>query len=223
MRPDSFVPMLLAALLICSACPPPPATADAGPSSDDAGTLADGGSSYATSSKGQLRFKGPERLTFDYAAALTLAPAQVCNELGLYSCTVFVHPLALGGVDPYGAGLYEAQPYTGATTPIVVERVALAGCAQRVALDAANPAAAAIFKDVKLSGVKLANRYGPEVKAAIVSLYERALLRDPTDDELAALVKLSVDVEGTNSTTPALDWMKAACFVTLTSAEAVFY
>jgi hypothetical protein len=212
-----------ALLLALAGCPAPVLPDGGTPGDAGPALLDDGGFAYARSSKGQLRFKGPERLTFDYAAALELTPAQVCNELGQYSCTVFVHPLALGGVDPYGAGLYEAQPFTGVTTPIVVERVALAACAQRVTLDAANPGGASIFKNVALTGAKLAAPNGPEVRAAIVSLYERALLRDPDDDEVAALVKLSADIEGSSSPAPALDWMKAACFVTLSSAEAVFY
>jgi hypothetical protein len=73
----------------------------------------------AASARGNLRFKGPERLNADVAQALELPAAEVCKELGLYACTTVVHNVALGGVEPYGAGLYEASGITSATTPLV--------------------------------------------------------------------------------------------------------
>jgi hypothetical protein len=93
----------------------------------------------ARSSRNNLRFKGPERLAFDFAAALSLPADQVCNELGQYPCTTFVHTVALGGVEPYGIGFYEPLPFTGVTTPITIDRVALAACGQRVTLDVTTP------------------------------------------------------------------------------------
>ena len=88
-----------------------------------------------TSARGNLRFKGPERLANDFAAALDLRPSDVCNELGQYPCATFVHNVALGGVDPYGPGLYEPSGITAVTTPLAVERMALAACTRRVDAD----------------------------------------------------------------------------------------
>ena len=183
--------------------------------------VVDGG--YAKSAKGNLRFKGPERLTFDYSIALGLPVDQVCNELGQYACTFFVHPVALGGVDPYGHGLFEAPQVTGATTPVVVERVALAACVKRVSLDLATPASAVIFKSLPLTAGKLSSPQGPEVRLAMTELAQRAWLRDPTDAELALLLQLNTDIEATNVAEPAKTWMQAACFSVFSSAEAVFY
>jgi hypothetical protein len=176
------------------------------------------------SSRNNLRFKGPERLALDFAAALSLTAGQVCNELGQYPCTTAVHTVALGGVEPYGLGFYEPLPFTGVTTPIAVDRVALAACGQRVTLDVTTPTEAVIFGGIELDAQgRLASREGEPVKNAITALYQRALLRDPTEAEVGALVQLATDIESTSSPAPGRDWMKAACFAVLSSAESVFF
>jgi hypothetical protein len=110
------------------------------------------------------------------------------------------------------------------TTPIAVDRVALAACVRRVTLDVTTPADAVIFGGIELDAQgRLANREGPQVKNAITALYQRALLRDPTEAEVDALSRLATDIEGSGSQTPGHDWMKAACFAVLSSAESVFF
>ncbi|MFY0580898.1 hypothetical protein ACN28S_47610 [Cystobacter fuscus] len=133
MRPDFLRVLLLSSACVLSACPAPTPA----PSEPDAGTPPSG--AVAPSSRDNLRFKNPEQLTAHFAAALSLPPEQVCNELGLYPCTTYVHSVALGGVEPYGVGLYEPLTSTGVTTPIAIDRVALAACVQRVSLDLATP------------------------------------------------------------------------------------
>jgi len=214
--------LLLTALVAFAGCPSPASNTDAG-AGTDGGQDTDAGTPIAKSAKGNLRFKGPERLTTDYAAALELQPNEVCNELGQYGCSTVVHPLALGGVDPYGKGLYEALPYTGATTPIVVDRMAWAACGERVNRDLADQNAAVIFKGVLDGNGKVANPGGPEVQAVISALYQRALLRDPEPDEVAAMKQLITDIEATNAPEPGKQWLRSACFTVLSSAEAVFY
>ena len=202
---------------------PSPTAPDAGPA-PDAGVPGDGGPGVTRSTRNNPRFKGPERLTADFAAALSLPADQVCNELGLYPCTTSVHTVTLGGVEPYGNGFYEPLPVTGVTSPIAVDRVALAACGRRVALDVATPGTAVIFKGLTLDAAgRLREPQGPAVQEVLTTLYQRALLRDPTPTELAALVQLSTDIAGTASPQPGTDWMKAACFVVLSSAESVFY
>jgi hypothetical protein len=98
--------LLLSAACVLTACPSPtPSGEDAGTPPVDAGQPDAGPGpqgDVARSTRNNLRFKGPERLTLDFAVALSLPPEQVCNELGQYPCTTFVHTVALGGVDPYG-------------------------------------------------------------------------------------------------------------------------
>ncbi|MFY0524133.1 hypothetical protein ACN28I_13495 [Archangium gephyra] len=218
MRPDSLRVLLLSAACVLTACPSPtpptpPAPVDPGPPAE-----------VTRSSRNNLRFKGPERLALDFAAALSLPAEQVCNELGQYPCTTAVHTVALGGVEPYGLGFYEPLPFTGVTTPIAVDRVALAACGQRVTLDVTRPSEAVIFGGIGLDAQgRLASREGEPVKNAITALYQRALLRDPTEAEVGALVQLATDIESTSSPAPGRDWMKAACFAVLSSAESVFF
>ena len=177
----------------------------------------------ASSARGNLRFKGPERLNADVAAALELPVAEVCKELGLYPCATAVHNVALGGVEPYGAGLYEASGITSATTPLVVDRIMWSACTKRVDLDLANLGAATIFRGLPLAGAKLNNPDGEEVRAAITQLVQRALLREPSELELGRYVQLARDIEATGNATPARAWMQSVCFAVLSSAEAVFY
>lgn len=173
--------------------------------------------------RGNLRFKGPDRLNTDIAAALELPQDQVCTELGMYQCAALVHHVALGGVDPYGTGLYEASGVTSATTPLVVERIAWSACTRRADADIANPAAGVIFTNIPLNGAKLANPDGDEVRGAITQLVQRSLQRDPYGHEVARYVQLAKDIEATGNGEPARAWMQATCFAVISSPEAVFY
>ena len=175
------------------------------------------------STRGNLRFKGPERLNTDIAAALELLADAVCTELGLYQCTTVVHNVALGGVDPYGTGLYESSGVTSLTTPLVVERIAWSACTTRVTADLAQPAAAVVFRDIAQSGDKLANPDSEPVRAAIAQLTQRALQRDPYANEVTRYVQLARDIQTLGQADPARAWMQAVCFAVLSSAEAVFY
>ncbi len=178
----------------------------------------------AKSTRNNLRFKGPERLTADFASALELPPDQLCNELGQYSCAESVHTVTLGGVDPYQSGLYEPLPITGVTTPIAVDRMALAGCSQRVALDVAAPSQAVLFRDVALDAQgRLVDREGTAVRDAINGLYQRGLQRDAQASEMQAWVQLAADIESSTRPAPGRDWMTAVCFAVLSSAESVFF
>ena len=232
MRPERLAVVLA---LVLTACPGKLSGEDAGAGGGGGGVATGGGAGgggggggvvdagYARSAKGNLRFKGNERLTIDYAVALGIPFLEVCNELGQYSCSFLVHPVALGGVDPYGKGLFEPPSVTGATTPLVVERVALSACVKRVNLDLATPASALVFKAMPITAGRLSNPQAPEVRLALTELAQRAWLRDPTDAELALLVQLYPDLEATGVAEPAKVWMQAACFAAFSSAESVFY
>jgi hypothetical protein len=206
--------------LVLSACPAPVTTITVVDGGIDPGL--DGG--VAKSVKATLRFKGPERLTNDFAQALSMPAADVCNELGQYPCTTLVHVLPLGGVDPYGSGLYEAPTSTSATTPMVVDRVALSACTVRAGLDLQDPTNAVLLKGLVVDAQgKLVDPRGPAATAMIVTLYQRALQRNPTRGEVDALLALAVDINAKGEPRAAGDWVISACFVVLSSAESVFY
>jgi hypothetical protein len=223
-RPDFLRVLLLSSACVLSACSSSsPSGPDAGtPPPVDAGTGSNG--EVARSSRNNLRFKSPEQLTAHFASALSLPPDQVCNELGRYACTTDVHNVVLNGVDPYVVGLFEPLKVTGATTPNVIDRVALAACARRVSLDVTTPGEAVLFKGLELDAQgRLANREGAPVRDAITSLYQRALLRKPTQTEVDTLSQLSTRMESMGSQAPGRDWMTLACFTVLSSAESVFF
>ncbi|ATB32268.1 hypothetical protein [Melittangium boletus] len=224
MRPDFLRVFLLSSACVLSACPSPsPSRPDAGtPPPADSGTGSTG--EVAPSSRNHLRFKNPEQLTAHFSAALSLPPEQVCNELGQYPCTTSVHNVALGGVEPYAVGLYEPLTSTGVTAPNVIDRLALAACSRRVSLDATAPSEALLFKGLEFDARgRLANRDGEPVRDAITSLYQRALLREPTEVEVGTLSQLATQIESTGSQMPGRDWMVASCFTVLSSAESVFF
>ncbi len=235
MRPEPVLrAVLFAALVLAAACPgPSPAGADGGTGGGSGqgggaggGTgSVDGGdpNGFAPSAKGNVRFKRNERLTVDFGNALGLPYEELCKELGIYSCTMFVHPLALGGVDPYGTGLYEPLPFTGVTSPIVVDRVALAGCTQRVNADLTNPTSAVIFKNITVGPGGKVDPTSAAAKTALDTLYKRVLLRTPTADEVAHLQKLATDIEATGQPNPGQAWLTLSCFAVITSVESLFY
>ncbi|EPX60799.1 hypothetical protein D187_001448 [Cystobacter fuscus DSM 2262] len=120
--------------------------------------------------------------------------------------------------------VYEPLKTTGATTPNVIDRMALAACARRVSLDVTTPGEALLFKRLELDAQgRLAHREGAPVRDAITSLYQRALLRNPTPTEVDTLSQLSTRMESMGSQTPGRDWMTLACFTVLSSAESVFF
>ncbi len=227
--------MLVAGALALAGCPVPlggeldggtggGAAAGGGSGAGGGAGGAGGGPAFAASAKGQVRFKRNERLTADMAKGLGLSFGAVCNELGLYPCTTTVHHLSLGGVDAYNIGVYEPLPFTGLTSPIVVDRVALSACTQRVTADLATPTTALIFKGVTVDAAgKLSNIDAPEVKAALDVLYKQVVLRPVTDAEVTHLKKMYADIVATNKPAAGKSWMTLSCFAVLTSVESVFY
>ena len=232
MRLDRLLTMSMAVLAL-SACP------GKGTNDTDAGSGGGGGSAtggggagggggtietdagIAQSEKGAIRFKGDARLSSDLATGLSLPADALCNELGQYPCTSFVHVIALGGVDPYGKGFYEGLQQTGSTTPNVVDRVVLSACTARVQADLGG--SAVIFKNIALSGDRLSDANSPAVRAAITELVNRAWLREPTENEVQSLIALNADIEASMVATPAIAWMQASCFAVFSSSEFLFY
>ena len=177
----------------------------------------------AQSAKANVRFKRGVRLSADYAAALSIPADQLCRELGQYQCATLVHTIAIGGTDPYGVGLYEPLPFTGMSTPIVTDRIALSACQARATADLAAGASAVVFKGVTPDAAGKLNVESAEVREAIDALYRRATLRRATDAEVGHLKQLYRDIEASGKPQPGASWMTLSCFAVLTSVEALFY
>lgn len=173
-----------------------------------------------TSPTASVRRKGPRQLRNDFAGALGLPPDELCTELGGQSCTDEVHTVTLGGVEPDELGIYSPAKTSSATTPIAVDRVALAACGHRVDADLAG---AGVIFDLPLDGAALTDVDDPAVTTAITALYRRALLRSPTATELQHVRDLYGAVEGTGSEQAARDWAVGTCFAVLTTMESIFY
>ncbi len=216
-------------LYACPSAEPTPGdnpTRDGGTSVDDPNR--DGGvttttPSFLASEKGSVRFKRNRRIQADFATALDLNDAAVCNELGQYSCADFIHRITLGGVEAYVQGLNEPLPFTSVTTPLAVERMALFACRERVTTDLADSDNARIWGGLPLANGALADVEAEEVAAAVQRLYQRALLRNPTPDEVAHHRQLYRDIEADGQPNAARDWAILSCHAVLTSMESLFY
>ena len=176
------------------------------------------------SPKANVRAKNGRQLQREFARTLELPAGQICRELGQYNC-FDIHAVVLGNTDAFGSGLYEALPSSTNTSPIAVERIALAGCSQRVALDGDAPGSAVIYQDVEVDGQgALVDVESPAVVASLDRLYQRALSRRARESEIAHLQQLYRDIEAAGvSGAPAGDWATLACFAVLTSMESLFY
>lgn len=177
----------------------------------------------------RVKLKGSDRLRNDLSRALGLAPEDVCNELGQYSCTHMVHRVALGGSAPYDLGLFSPLPHTSLTTPIAAERVALAACVTRVDRDLGdnsnddqNPEAP-IFAALDIDAGGRLDADAGAVAAAVDTLYERAVQRRARPTEIAHLRQLYRDIEARGSERPARDWAVLSCFAVMTTMEHLFY
>ncbi len=173
------------------------------------------------SAKANVKLKTKDRLIADVAKALALKPGELCRELGRYDCAD-VHGIALGGVDAYGAGIYEPLKSSAVTTPIAVDRLVLSACQLRAHRDFADLDNAVLFGDLVLSGAALSDVDHGSVGAVIAELYHRFHLREPKDTEVAHLRQLYSDIAA-QSQTPAQDWAALSCYAVGTMMESVFY
>lgn len=226
----TYVLLTLSAFLV--ACPSTEPQGDDGETPRDGGTSTsdprDGGTitttpSFLASEKGSVRFKRNRRIQADFAEALGLDDSGVCNELGQYSCADFIHRITLGGVEAYVQGLNEPLPFTSVTTPLAVERMALYACRDRVTADLDDQGNARIFGGLPLANGALSDVEAEAVAAAIQRLYQRALLRNPTPDEVAHHRQLYRDIEADGQPNAARDWAILSCHAVLTSMESLFY
>lgn len=174
-----------------------------------------GGEPLTPSTRARLLWKRNVALEQDIGRALELAPDEVCNERGTDSCTREVHHVALGGPAPFSLGLHKALPNPMLSTAVVVDRVLLSACSNRVAKDAAGPAV--VFTALELDDAQAPDAADAAFAATVTALYRRFLARDPTDEE--------VEVFGELVTEPmtAQQFALLACYSVGSTTEFLFY
>lgn len=147
--------------------------------------------------RASLRFKGGERVRNELSRVLGIPRDEVCMEVDYFDCVKRAHLMTLGGIEPYGRGLYEPVAETTALAPLAIDRMALHACITAVE---------------RRSGPF----YSLEPDPVITSLYNEGLLRQPTQAEREAITALMADASPTDAAV-------LACFTVLTSTEALFY
>lgn len=173
--------------------------------------------SVAASSRTTLLWKRDHALEGDLARALELPPEELCLELGERSCIDEVHRSSLGGHDPFEQGLYVPLAAPLVTSPLALDRVVQAACAERIARDTLE--APVVFTALNLTGAAPAaddEAYAETVR----TLYRRLLTRNPEPAELRALEALLEDEEGDR--VDASTFALSACFAIGTTTEFVF-
>jgi hypothetical protein len=170
----------------------------------------------------RLRFKRFDQLRRELERVLSLAPAEVCNELDRFDCTHEVHRVALGGTDPYFANVYAPAAEPPLNAPLAWERVVLTACAERVDRDLADPEAASWLAGVEIDDNGRLDPASAPATAVIRALYREALARNPSTDDLEQWREAYADLE-TAELMPARAWARLVCGAVLTSAEFVFY
>lgn len=218
--------VLVGALALASACggDDDKTSGGTGGSGTGVATGGSGGSPEATpiSAKATVKLKSGERLVNDLAQALALAPDELCNELGSYDCGS-VHAIALGGVDAYGAGVFEPLAASAVTTPIAVDRLVLSACQTRAYRDLVSETdQAVLFGSLSITAGKL-DPQSDEVASVITELFHRGHLREPKATEIDHLRQLYVDIEATGAESPAQEWATLGCYAVFTMLESVFY
>lgn len=178
-----------------------------------------GGSCEASPVAPTVAWKRTGAVLADLGRAMSLAPDQVCNELGDTACAA-VHRVALGENDAFEKALYKPFAEPLGTTPLALERVVLHACGQRVDLDRAGTPVVFTHIDLNASSVGDTGADSPFAKDA-AELGRRLLGRDLSAEEIAVLADLTVDDSGAKVS--ASDAAKLTCFTLGTSREFLFF
>lgn len=173
------------------------------------------GEPVTQSTRAQLMWKRNVALERDIVRALELAPDEVCTELGMASCTRDVHHVALGGPAPFSLGLHKALPTPMLSTAVVVDRVILSACSNRVDKDLEGDPV--VFTALDLDAAAAPDADDEAFVATVTTLYQRFLSRNPTDEEVSVLGEL-VEEEMT-----AKELAILACYAVGSTTEFLFY
>lgn len=169
------------------------------------------------SARNHLVWKRHHAVEQDLARALELPAEELCTELGELNCIREVHLAALGGNDPIGQGLYEPLAGPLVTTPLAIDRVALAACGTRVERDTQAPV---VFTQLDLSGEAPAAD-SAAFQDTVTTLYRRLLGRDPQATEMSRFAELRVDDAG--ASVSAASFAQLACFTIATTTEFLYF
>lgn len=210
---------VLAVVATAAACTDPPVV-DGNGEGEGEGEAAEGEgegeAAFATSTKASVAWKRHRAVENDLLTALALQKAELCNELGLYSCIDFVHTVALGGNEPFVKSQYEPLASPTVTSPFALERVVLSGCIARVDKDLAGPAV--VFTTLALGASSVDDS---EALATADLLGRRLLGRDLLEVERTIVASLVDDDDG--HPIGARDFAISACVAVGTMAETVIY
>lgn len=171
----------------------------------------------AASTRNHLVWKRHHAVEQDFARALDLPAEELCTELGEFSCVREVHLAALGGNDPFGQGLYEPLESPLVTTPLALDRIALAACGTRVERDRLS---AVVFTQLDLAGEAPRADSGA-FRTTVTTLYQRFLARDPEPTEVEHIAELLVDDAGEPISAAA--FAQLACFTVATTTEFLYF
>ncbi len=170
---------------------------------------------FAPASRASLKMKRWRQLSLDLQGALELTEDQVCREAGLYDCAA-LHVVPLGGLSRDN-GVFQPRQELAVTTTLVVERVTLQACWNRLELDRAA-ATPLVFHAGLLDGAEASQ---DELEAQATELVRRFWARDPQPEELALLTGLREGVveDGGGDA----EWAWLTCFTVGTATEALLY
>ena len=171
------------------------------------------------SAQARLSWKRSAVVERDVAAALELPVEDVCRGLAGEPCVSDLYLVSLGGNEPYVAGMYVPVDRPLVTTPIAVERVLLAACSHRAALDTAV-AEPVVFGSLDLGGLAPAAD-SQAVSELVKALMRRLHARDPDADEVALVGRLVEDDDGTRL--PATEFALLACYAIASTTEFLFF
>jgi hypothetical protein len=124
-----------------------------------------------------------------------------------------VHIVPLGGNNTMLAGVYDAIAEPVVTTPIVLERFALAACSERASRDALGQPK--VFASLNLGAEVALGAAG--TAETVTAMYQKLLGRNPTDQERDGILS-----ELLGSKVPASDFARLTCFTVATLPEFVF-
>ena len=163
------------------------------------------------------------RIKGDWSKALALPSEDLCRELGQHDCFDFVHTIMLGGIDPYESylrGEREASPsmrrlWWSELHWLPAERV--------MTVTWRGERYRCLVPKYRINVDRRNCRHRKRVRAYINRLYNRALLRMPTERALAlkGFYETLTTIPGAES--HARDWGVLTCFMVLTSTENLFY